>query len=115
MNNNSYHKGLAGEMLALKYLQNKGFKHIASRFKTIYGEIDLIMQDGDTLVFVEVKYRSGSHAGDGLMAIDMHKQERILLAAEQYLYENNIDSPIRIDALEITSEGYYYVPNAINR
>lgn len=113
MNKNSYNKGLAGEMLALIYLEKKGMKHIISRYKTRYGEIDLIMQDGETLVFVEVKYRSTGLAGDGLMAIDSRKQERILLAAEQYIYENNIESPIRIDAIEISSDGIYYVSNAI--
>ena len=114
MNNKAYYKGLAGEMLALKYLQCKGMQHIQSRYKTRYGEIDLIMKDGDTLVFVEVKYRSKASAGEGLMSIDQHKQDRILLAIEQYVYDNAIDSDIRIDAIEISADGIYYVANAIS-
>lgn len=114
-NMKAYYKGLAGEALALQYLLSKGFSHICSRYKTRYGEIDLIMQDNDTLVFVEVKYRTKAQVGEGLIAIDARKQERILLAAQEYIYKNNINSLVRIDVVEISKSGVYYIANAITQ
>ena len=55
---NQYNTGLTGEMLAEQYLVEQGMSVITRRFRGGDGEIDLVMLDGETVVFVEVKYRS---------------------------------------------------------
>ena len=98
--------GRHGENLARKFLEKKGFKLIERNFKTPrWGEIDLVMKDGDTLVFVEVKTRSGPAAGlfgGPLGSINYHKMKSIQRVAKFYLYSKNLgDHPARIDAVSV--------------
>ena len=93
-------KGNIGEETARLYLEKKGYKHLQSNLKAGGGEIDLLMQDGETYVFLEVKLRA---AGGGAEAVDRRKQARISKAAITFLYENNLlDKPARFDVVEIT-------------
>jgi uncharacterized protein (TIGR00252 family) len=55
--------GKSGEELARRYLERKGFDFVAANWRCRAGELDLVMRDGDTLVFVEVKTRHGEAAG----------------------------------------------------
>jgi putative endonuclease len=98
--------GSYGEDLARKFLEKKGFKLIEKNFKTPrWGEIDLVMKDGDTLVFVEVKTRSGSTArlfGGPLGSINYHKMKAIHRVAKFYLYSKNLGNhSARIDAVSV--------------
>ena len=98
--------GRYGEELARKFLQKKGFKLIEKNFKTPrWGEIDLVMRDGDTIVFVEVKARSGSAAalfGGPLGAINYHKMQAIRRAAQFFLSSKNLNQEAaRLDAVSI--------------
>lgn len=73
------------------------------RYRAEDGEIDLVMQDGETIVFVEVKARPQSRAGQGMLAVTPAKQRRICHAAMHYLLENDcMDVPARFDVVEIT-------------
>ena len=97
--------GEKGEKLAEKFLQKKGFVPITRRYKTPrWGEIDLIMRDGDTTVFVEVKTRSG---GDGLFggplgAINYHKLKALRRTAQYYLSSQGLNwEAARIDAVAV--------------
>ena len=63
MPDNTYRKGLDGESRAAVYLQNRGMVLLQKRYRSPFGEIDLVMRDGDTLVFVEVKARTNAGAG----------------------------------------------------
>ena len=69
-----------------------------------YGEIDLIMQDKDTLVFVEVRYRKSDGHGGAIESIDRHKQSRIVNTAENYLQAHSWDGPCRFDIVAIQGE-----------
>jgi len=98
--------GSYGENLARKFLEKKGFKLIEKNFKTPrWGEIDLVMRDGETLVFVEVKTRSGSAAvlyGGPLGSINYHKMKSIQRAAQFFLSSKNLNQEAaRLDAVSI--------------
>lgn len=108
---NSHSQGLTGEALALAHLQAKGYALRQNRYHCRQGEIDLVMQQGDCLVFVEVKYRKTGKHGEGLAAISPQKMRRLLLACESYLAENHWDGSVRLDLLEITAEGIQHVEN----
>jgi putative endonuclease len=77
--------GAEAELVAASYLQQQGMQVIARNYQTRYGEIDLIMQDGKTLVFVEVRLRSNPGFGGAAMSITPAKQQKIIRSAEQYL------------------------------
>lgn len=108
-----YKDGLDGEMLAEKHLCQQGMNVIARRYRGGDGEIDLVMQDGETVVFVEVKSRPGSQAGAGLMAITPAKQRRMSHAALSFLLEREwMDRLVRFDVVEISRSGILHIPNA---
>ena len=110
----TYETGLLGEDIAAEWLeQHYGMRLLESRYKTKAGEIDLIMQDEETIVFVEVKTRTNAVSGSGLMAVDRNKQKRIANAAIFYLMKNGkLNSSVRFDAVEICSGRVLHIPNA---
>ena len=92
-------KGNIGEETAKKYLMDKGYTCLQQNLKVGHDEIDLLMQDGKTYVFVEVKLRE---SGGGAEAVDKRKQARISRAAITFLYENGLlGAPARFDVVEI--------------
>lgn len=108
-----YGKGVQGEQLAEQYLCGQGMAVIARRYRGGDGEIDLILQDGETVVFCEVKYRPSGRSGMGLMAVTPAKQRRMIHAALTFLMEREwMDRPVRFDVVEITSSGVIHIPNA---
>ncbi len=113
MSEPSYQTGLSGEDLALRYLLRKGMLLLAKRYRAADGEIDLIMQEGSCLVFVEVKYRPSGRRGDGLLSISAGKQRRILHAATVF-YTKMHDPALqpRFDVVEITADGIFHLPDA---
>ncbi|MEA5014679.1 MAG: YraN family protein [Candidatus Limiplasma sp.] len=110
----SYAKGLTGEEKALEYLMKRGMAPLERRYHSPYGEIDLIMQDGDAIAFVEVKARSAGRRGAGLCAITKAKQRRLVQTALAYIAQHRPECPLRFDALEITPQGIVYVKNAFD-
>jgi putative endonuclease len=93
--------GNAGEDAALKYLKKQGFTLMMRNYRAERCEIDLIMRDGKTVVFVEVKARTGERYGLGREAVTTAKQGNILRAAKHYLMENRLfQSPVRFDVAE---------------
>lgn len=108
-----YEQGVRGEEIALAYLTEKGMRELARRFRRGDGEIDLVMADGETVVFVEVKYRPLGRRGDGLMAVTLSKQRRMVHTAQAYLVEHHLlDRLARFDVVEITADGPLHIPNA---
>lgn len=77
--------GSAAEALAAHYLQQQHLKLLEKNFRCPYGEIDLIMQDGKTLVFVEVRMRSSASFGGAAMSVTPSKQEKLRRSAQRYL------------------------------
>ncbi len=108
-----YETGIAGEKKAEEYLCGLGMQCLARRYRGEDGEIDLVMLEGETIVFVEVKARPGSAAGMGLIAVTPAKQRRMAHAALHFLVHRELlDSPVRFDVVEISARGICHVPNA---
>lgn len=78
-------KGEDAETASCIFLRQQGLKLVCRNYRCRYGEIDLVMQDGDTLVFTEVRFRTDRGYGDGLDSITPAKQHRLRRAAEHYL------------------------------
>ena len=113
MNDTNYVSGLNGEEQALRYLTGQGMTLVERRFRGSDGEVDLVMADGDTLVFVEVKYRPNGRLGDGLMAVSHAKRRRLVHAARVFCVKREaMNRPVRFDVVEITRDGIHHVPNA---
>ncbi|WP_119067962.1 YraN family protein [Rubrobacter indicoceani] len=101
---NNRRTGDRGEALALRYLERLGYKLVGRNYRTRYGEIDLIVRDGRTLVFVEVKFRRGVGYGDPLEAVTPRKQRVIRAVAEVYLSELEAEpEDLRFDVIGITA------------
>ena len=113
MKDAQYAAGLEGEEQALRYLTARGMTLVERRYRGGDGEVDLIMADGDTLVFVEVKYRPSGRAGDGLRAVSKGKRRRMVHAAQFFrLKREAMDRQVRFDVVEITRDGVCHIPNA---
>jgi putative endonuclease len=78
-------RGALGEDLSARFLTYKGYTVLARNFRTRQGEVDLIAEDADFLVFAEVKTRRRGSLVSGEEAVDVHKQRRFLAAAEAWL------------------------------
>lgn len=99
-NDTTVARGREAETRAAAYLENQGLRLIDRNFRVRGGEIDLIMRDGRTLVFVEVRQRSRTDYGGAGASITVHKQRRIILAARHYLARRG-DCECRFDCLLI--------------
>ena len=94
--------GKLGEDIASSFLKRKGYRIISRNFKARYGEIDIIALDQDTIVFVEVKTRIGTHFGTPEEAITPRKLREITKTAEYYTFRTKqSDKALRIDAIGI--------------
>lgn len=91
--------GALAEQHAVRYLQQQGLKPVAQNYRSRFGEIDLIMQDGATLVFVEVRLRRSANFGGAAASIDARKQQRIIRTAQQYLAGLKHIPPCRFDVV----------------
>jgi putative endonuclease len=98
--------GILGEDLACGELTRLGYAILARRYRTRFGEIDIIARDDRTLVFVEVKARRSPHRGDAVEAVTRHKQRRVSAMALDYLTRaNRLDAPCRFDVVAINGVG----------
>ncbi|MBN1397542.1 MAG: YraN family protein [Bacteroidetes bacterium] len=94
--------GKAAENLAADFLEQRGLKILERNFRYERGEIDLIAEEGDELVFIEVKARRSSLFGAPEDAVTEKKQEQIQAVAEGYLFIHGIDDrPYRFDIVAI--------------
>ena len=84
--------GQIAEGIAAQYLIEKGLRLLETNFSSRFGEIDIIMQDQQTLVFVEVKYRASSQFGGAIAAISASKQKKIKQTAAFYLQEQELNA-----------------------
>lgn len=82
--------GQQAEQFAKQFLKNQGLRFLEANFNSRMGEIDLIMHDADTTVFVEVRYRKNSMFGSALETITAKKQRKIRLTAESYLAKHKL-------------------------
>jgi putative endonuclease len=91
--------GAQAEQWAAQHLYQQGLKPIAQNYRGRFGEIDLIMQDGAALVFIEVRLRRNKDFGGAAASIDTRKQQRIIRTAQQYLAGLTHIPPCRFDVV----------------
>ena len=100
--------GAWGEALAAEYLRKKHYKLLAVGYHSRFGEIDLIVENKNYLVFVEVKVRKSGTFAKAFEYVDRKKQDRIRVTASMYLSENPTKLQPRFDVIEI------YAPDGMN-
>ena len=83
------------EALAARFLEKEGYTILEKNFCCRQGEIDLIAREGESLCFVEVKYRTSRHSGDALEAVTPLKQARIIRTARVYLMARGLGEEIK--------------------
>ncbi len=108
------------ESFASKYLTGKGLKIIESNFTTKVGELDLILKEKNTVVFVEVKYRKQTHYGHAAEMVTPAKQRKLVKTAMIWLTKNNLspyETDFRFDVVAIHDEGRQveWIKNAITQ
>lgn len=91
-------QGSLAEHTAATFLQQQGLILIEKNFRCQFGEIDLVMRDGETLVFVEVRLRANQNFGGAAYSINQNKQQKLSRTAEQYLQLHG-DCNCRFDAI----------------
>jgi len=97
--------GASAERAAERYLRRQGLRLRHRNYRCRGGELDLVMADSDSLIFVEVRHRRGSQFGGALASVTAAKQQRLLRAAHEYLLREKIpgQQPCRCDV--VTVEG----------
>ncbi len=101
---NNIKTGEEGEMLAVEYLQAKGFEILQRNYRSARSEIDIIAKDGPVLVFVEVKLRSMQGFGFPEEAVNDKKWEMIMQGAESYIESAGWSGAIRFDIVSIVKK-----------
>ena len=105
-------RGREAENRAAEYLKQQGLQLLCQNFRCRRGEIDLVMQDQDELVFVEVKYRSKSHFGEAAEYFHAAKRKKFEAAVQYFLHERGLNPlmvPHRIDLLAIDQENIQWL------
>lgn len=90
--------GAAAERLAAAFLARKGLELIEANYRSRFGEIDLVLRDGDTIVFAEVRLRASDRFGGAAYSVDRHKQARLIATARRWLAGKK-DAPCRFDVV----------------
>lgn len=105
--------GSLSESAAGHFLQEKGYRIIQYNYRCRFGEIDIIAEEGDTLVFCEVKYRRNGRYGTPLEAVGIRKQRTIARCAQYFLLEHHVaDQKCRFDVIGISPDKIEHVENA---
>ena len=95
-------RGAWAEDLACKHLIDHGLRLIARNYRCRHGEIDLVMRDGKTIAFIEVRLRNRIDYGSGAESVDARKQLRLVSSAEHYLQRHaNLLAKCRFDVVSI--------------
>jgi len=102
LSNKHIQLGNQGEDIAAAYLSSIGFRIITRNYRNKSGEIDIVAEDKETLVFVEVKTRRTKRFGLPEEAVTLQKQRQIVRAATWYLsHHNMMESPVRFDIVAV--------------
>ena len=95
--------GEAGEAAACRALEARGYRILARRYRTRFGEIDLVARVDGVVVFVEVKARRGCRFGDPASAVTAEKQRRVAAMAADYLTRHRLERvPARFDVVAVS-------------
>jgi len=94
--------GAKGEEIAVRYLKSRGYRIIERNYRIRLGEIDIIAEQGNNLVFIEVKTRSGTHFGSPFDSITIQKQMQLSKVALEYINKQGCNNrPARFDVVGI--------------
>ena len=113
--------GRDGENKVASFLRKNGYAIVKRNFQCRYGEIDIIAENDEYILFVEVKTRKQNSLISGVEAVDSFKQNRILKTAQDFLQKTECELQPRFDVAEVTvfektdgSKGYklHYIKNA---
>ncbi|MCL4122981.1 UNVERIFIED_CONTAM: hypothetical protein GTU68_063356 [Idotea baltica] len=97
--------GDRAENLAYRFLKKQGLSLHQKNYRCRFGEIDIVMQDSDYLVFVEVRHRKSNNFGGALESVDSRKQMKLRKSAEHYLIKHKkTDTPCRFDILCVNGD-----------
>ncbi len=98
--------GIRQEALVADYLSAQGLKLLSQNFQCRTGEIDLIMLDGETLVFIEVRYRRSSRYGGAAASVDHRKQRKLISCARYYLLGRGLSDQVacRFDVVALAPQ-----------
>ena len=103
------------ERLACSFLTESGLRLLKRNYRCRQGEIDLVMREADTLVFVEVRFRSSTRFGTPAETVDVRKQRRLTTAARHYLQHNPNNLACRFDVIAISgADRIEWIRNAFN-
>jgi putative endonuclease len=104
--NSTQESGAAAEALARGYLERQGLRLLAQNWRCKRGELDLVMLDAGTVVFVEVRYRRHSAWGGAAESVDARKREKLIRAAQHFLQQESrwAKYPCRFDVIAITAD-----------
>lgn len=96
--------GQIAEALARRHLEDQGMRLLAQNWRSRLGELDLVMLAGDTVVFVEVRYRRHAAWGGALESVDARKRAKLATAAQQFLQQEKrwARYPCRFDVVAIS-------------
>lgn len=96
--------GQLAEQFACAYLKKQGLSLLVRNYRCRFGEIDLIMQEREQIVFIEVRYRARSTFGCSIETVHRAKQTRLLKTAEHYLQRHALydDPPCRFDVMGLS-------------
>ncbi len=101
--------GEEAERFAADLLRRRGYRVVDKNVRFRFGEIDLVADDGESLVFVEVRARRPGPFGGAIETLTLAKRRRVYRAVERYLQDRNVDPnrPVRIDvvAIELDAAG----------
>ncbi len=99
-------RGRTGEQVARAWLESRGMQCLNAGWRCRLGELDLVMRDGDTLVFVEVRARRAGSAINAITSIDAHKQQRFVRAARAWLSRHPAEAvlPARFDVIAFDAD-----------
>ncbi|MFJ3055132.1 YraN family protein [Herbaspirillum sp. NPDC087042] len=107
------HTGDAAEDAALAHLRKQGLQLVERNFRCRGGEIDLVMRDGATVVFVEVRARASDSHGGAAASVTPAKQRRLILAAQTWLQAQPDTPPCRFDVVALDGGRMQWLRNAI--
>jgi putative endonuclease len=96
-------RGGEAEALAARHLERAGLRILQRNFRSRVGEIDLVAEEGEALVFVEVRHRRNGEFGGAAASVDGRKQRRIIRCAQLYLQRHAVHAsrPCRFDVVAL--------------
>lgn len=104
--------GTSYEIIAANYLKEQGVRILEKNYRLPQGEIDLIAEDKDCVIFVEVKYRKTADFGYPYEAVSKAKQYKICQIARQFVYSRRIRKQVRYDIISICGDRIHWYQNA---